>query len=564
MRFIHGKKRISREGSSESFLFSFDYIPFLARKTGKEKFSLPKYRSYAIMFFALAVGILFFAKAFTLEIIQQNDIAQVYESIHRKKEWVLPPRGLILDKNGLVLAQNAPGKKENEFTRLYPEGPIFSHILGYIGRVQPYHLSRDPHYLPFDFIGQGGIEASYEKFLRGEHGSIEKPLERKGAIPQSSIITPTKPGNNIILTIDGDMQKKLYDAIDEQVKKFRTPGAAGIVLNPNNGAVEALVSIPSFDNNIVNSSVLNDPSKPLFNRAIAGEYPSGSTIKPFLATAALKEGIITPEKIIHDRGKIEVRSIYDPNVIWTFRGWKALGDVDMRRAIAMSSNIYFFSLGGGYGDVKGLGIKRIIQYLKLYGWDDQTGIDLVGEEKGFLPYPEWKKETLNESWFIGDTYNTSIGQGFLRITPLQLAFSTQALANYGALWTPYLVEHITDQQGKTLFTHTSQIVRKDILDQSFIEIARQGMRKAVEEGTVKRLNTLSVAVAAKTGTSQAGIGKLNHGWVTVIAPYEHPEIVLTILIENGEGGEQSAVPAAKKFLEWYFNENSKFKAPNSK
>lgn len=554
MRFTPVKKRISREGSSEPFLFSFEYIPFLARKTGKEKFSLPKHRSYIIMMFALIIGTVFFIKAFTLEIVEQKNISQIYEFIHQKKEWILPPRGLILDKKGVVLAQNAPGKKENEFARLYTEGPLFAPILGYIGRVQPYHLSRSPDYLPFDFIGQAGIEASYEKFLRGEHGSIEKPLLRKGAVPQSPVVTPAKPGNNITLTIDSDMQKKLYEVLEAQVKKFHAPGAAGIILNPNNGAVQALVSIPSFDNNTVDTRVLYDPAKPLFNRAIAGEYPSGSTIKPFLAAAALKEGIITPEKIVHDRGKIQVRSIYDPTVIWTFRGWKALGDVDMRRAIAMSSNIYFFSIGGGYGDIKGLGIKRLIQYLSLYGWNDKTGIDLVGEEKGFLPSPEWKKKTLNEDWFIGDTYNTSIGQGFLRITPLQLAFSTQALANYGTLYTPYLVDHITDQKGQTLFTHTPQIIRKNILNQSFIEIARQGMREAVEEGTVKRLNTLSLPVAAKTGTAQAGTGRPHHGWVTVFAPYEHPEIVLTILIENGEGGEQSAVPAAKEFLEWYFNE----------
>lgn len=563
MRLFPGKKCVISEDSSE---FSFEHV----QESGingdslyrvKEKSGLKKSRKAASLFLLIFIGSLFFLRAVDLEVIRGRAFDSLYNTIHRQKEWILPPRGLILDRNGVTLAQNAPGKKENELSRIYPDGALFSHILGFISRATPSHLSQDPYYLPFDFVGQTGVEAEYEKFLRGEHGSIEKPVTVRGEMVQGPITTPPKAGNNITLTIDSEFQKKLYESLEEQVKKFHAPGAAGIVMNPRTGGVLALVSIPVFDNNIQASYSLKDPAKPLFNRAIAGEYPSGSTIKPFLASAALKEHIIAPETIVHDRGKIEVQSIYNPNTVWTFRGWKVLGDLDMRRAIAMSSNVYFYTIGGGYSDIKGLGIYNIHKYLSLYGWGKKTGIDLPGEGNGLLPLPEWKKENFGEEWYIGDTYNTSIGQGFLRATPLQLAQATSVIANNGALFKPYVMDYISTQEGKRIITNTPEIIRKDFIDSAYLQVAREGMRQAVEYGTVKRLGIEGVTIAAKTGTAQAGTGKPNHGWVTIFAPYENPEIVLTILIENGEGGEQSAVPVAKNFLEWYFNKSPQSNPP---
>lgn len=509
----------------------------------------------AVLTSVILIALLFLGKALYVEIVKGEEFISRYESIHRAIKWIPAPRGLIKDRNGVILAVNRPGKKENELTRMYTEGPPFAHLLGFIGRVESFHLARDDAYLPFDTVGKAGIEERYERFLRGAHGHIENPVTAKGEPTQSPIETLPQPGNDVILTISSEAQKKLYEVLERQLKKFKSPGAAGIMLNPKNGAVLALVSLPSFDNSISITSLLHHPSRPLFNRVTSGEYPPGSTIKPLLAAAALSENLIKPEKIIIDRGKIEVPSIYDPGVSWTFRGWKALGPVDMRRAIAMSSNIYFYAVGGGYGEIKGLGIEKIDSYLRLFGWGETSGIDLTGEREGFLPSPVWKKEYIDENWFIGDTYNTSIGQGFLRVTPLQLALATALIANRGTLYQPYLVDRVKSQEGKEIFRNIPIIKREKIFNPDAIRIVQEGMRQAVQEGTVWRLKDLPVEAGAKTGTAQAGKGKPYHGWVTVFAPYDDPEIVLTILIENGEGGEQSAVPAAKEFLEWYFEQD---------
>ena len=542
---INEKRKVikgdSFNGDVELPPLSVEELPFL------------KTRFFEVSVFITLIGLTLGVKVFYLQTIKQEAFNERYNKIHYKKEWIVAPRGLIKDRTGSILAFNGPGKRQGELGRLYPQGVAFSHLLGFIGRVERYHLSRDERYLPFDFVGKSGIEGFYETFLRGEHGSMEKQITAGGEITQGPFQTPAKPGNTLTLTVDGEVQKKLYEVLEIQREKFKSPGAAGIVLDPTNGALLALVSLPSFDNNAFNPSLLDDPSKPLFNRAIGGEYPPGSTIKPFLALGALKEHVIDPKKIIYDQGKIEVRSVYNPDIVWTFRGWKALGEVDMRRAIAMSSNIYFYTIGGGYGEMKGLGIEKINQYLRLFGWGRKTGIDLEGERQGLLPLPEWKKEMLKEEWFIGDTYNSSIGQGFLRITPLQLALASAAVANGGTVYKPYLVERIIDQGEREIFRHLPEMIRKDFIDPEHVAVIKEGMLQAVDSGTVWRLKDLRVKVGAKTGTAQVGLGKPYHGWVTLFAPYENPKIVLTILVENGVGGEQSAVPAAKEFLEWYFN-----------
>jgi len=507
------------------------------------------------------VALILFGKAFVLTVMQGRELTTRYDEIHSQFEWILAPRGLITDATDQPLALNAPGKKEHEFSRIYPQGEAFSCVLGFIGRIDQSQLAQNASYLPYDLIGKTGIEAQYEQFLRGKDGSIEHPLtlqqEAVSNAPGMLINSPT-PGNNVRLTLDSAMQKKLFEIVTNQVKKFNAPGGAAILMDPHTGAIKSLVSVPTYDNNDITVQLLNDPARPLFNRAVSAAYPPGSSIKPFLAASALHEGVVTPSTIVHDRGKIEVPSSYDSRVVWTFHGWKALGDVDMRKAIAQSSNVYFFTVGGGVGDIKGLGIEKIRHYLSLFGFSQKSGIDLGSENAGFLPSPQWKKDTLGEQWFIGDTYNSSIGQGFVQVTPLQLAVATAALANNGTIYKPYLLDHITDQQGKTVFLQTPEAVRSNFLASSELQVAREGMRQAVTAGTMWRLRDLPMPVAGKTGTAQAGAGKPYHGWVTIFFPYDKPELVLTIFIENGEGGEQSAVPAAKEFLEWYID-NAKFK-----
>ena len=287
---------------------------------------------------------------------------------------------------------------------------------------------------------------------------------------------------------------------------------------------------------------------PLFDRAIAGEYPPGSTIKPFLAGAALAEGIVTPSTQIESRGGISVAG-------FSFGDWKTHGFTDIRHAIAVSSDVYFYSVGGGYGAIRGLGMEKMNEYESRFGFGSETGIDMPGEKTGFLPTSEWKEEKVGERWYIGDTYHASIGQGFVLATPLQLAVATAAVANGGTVWKPRVVGQIRSRDGE-MQTVAPEAVRRNVIDPSILKTVREGMRMTVTEsvGTAQSLASLPVAVAGKTGTAQFGSEKKTHGWFESFAPYEQPTLVLVVLVEGQENEGYFAVPVTKEVLAWYFSE----------
>ncbi|MCK4554296.1 penicillin-binding protein 2, partial [Candidatus Parcubacteria bacterium] len=280
---------------------------------------------------------------------------------------------------------------------------------------------------------------------------------------------------------------------------------------------------------------------------ISGEYPSGSTIKPVIAAAALEEGIISEHTSFTSVGGIKVGQ-------WFFPDWRAGGHgiTDVRRAIAESINTFFYYIGGGHQDFKGLGIDRIYKYGELFGLNAQLGIDLAGEVSGFLPTKKWKEETKGERWYIGDTYHLSIGQGDILVTPLQVANYTSVFANGGALYRPHLVKQILSGGDKVFKEVEPVIIRDNFIGDYNIEIVRQGMRRTVTAGSARSLQSVPVAVAGKTGTAQWSSKKNHHAWFTGFAPYDNPEVVITILVEEGGEGSDVAVPIAKEFLEWYF------------
>ena len=348
-----------------------------------------------------------------------------------------------------------------------------------------------------------------------------------------------------------------------------------MALDPNTGGVLALVSLPTFDNNLFNKGtdpeilekILTDPLKPLFNRVISGQYPVGSTIKPLIAIAALQEKIISPFKKINCQGKIVVPHKYNPEIVYEYRDWTVHGPTDLKKAIAESCNVYFYTIGGGYGDQEGLGPTRIKKYLKLFGWGQKTKIDLVGETQGFLPDPEWKKSyfknPIDKIWRDGDTYNLSIGQGYISISPLQVALAFSAIANGGTLYKPQIVQKIIEgsiDSPKIVKEFKPEILRQNFIDPKNLQIVREGMRWAVTgfnspHASATLLNDLPVKVAAKTGTAEVWKKgeRFYHTWITVFAPYEKPEIVLTIMMEDVKGLSQLTVlPVAKEILSWYF------------
>ncbi|PIZ72447.1 MAG: penicillin-binding protein 2 [Candidatus Portnoybacteria bacterium CG_4_10_14_0_2_um_filter_44_20] len=484
--------------------------------------------------------------------------------------------------------KNLPGVEiESNLQREYVFPFVFSHIIGYVGKMTEVDLGGRPDYFSTETIGKSGLELEYENVLRTLPGKKEVEVDAYGTIGQTLRVVDPGDARGLVLSIDADLQNFIYNRLGDALKQLRVSRAVAVALNPQNGHILALVTIPSFDNNLMSQGIsqekygqlLSNPLQPLFNRAVSGQYAPGSTIKPFVGAAALEEGVVTPKTIINDVGPLVLGG-------WTFPDWKTHGLVDIYRAIAESCNIYFYTVGGGYGDFKGLGVDRLEKYLKLFGFGSLTGIDLPNEKTGFIPSAEWKKETKGESWYIGDTYHMSIGQGDVTVTPLQMSVLTAAIANGGTVWRPYIVDKIIDSeknvieeikpQGRKIDFVSAQnlditgfiskenlditgFISKENLDitgfisKENLDIIRSAMRQTVTSGSAQYLKTLSVAAAGKTGTAQTTVDKKNNAWFTVFAPFDSPEIELTILIEEGVEGSTSAVPVARDILQWYFN-----------
>lgn len=440
--------------------------------------------------------------------------------------------------------------------RDYADSVIFSHLLGYEGRISESELDAADGYLPTDMIGKQGVEKSYESELRGQRGYDRIEVDAFGRPKKVLGSITAKPGNDLVLNIDAGLQKTAYDSLSAMLQERGLSRGAAIALDPRDGAVLALVSVPGFDNNLFSEgisgdayrSLLSDESHPLFDRAIAGEYAPGSTFKPVVAAAALSEGVVNEHTEIESKGSIAVGS-------FSFGDWKAHGFTDIRRAIAVSSDVFFYSVGGGYGNIAGLGISRIKEYAARFGYGSASGIDLPGEADGLLPDAEWKRETIGERWYVGDDYHASIGQGFVTATPLQIVNSIAAVANGGTLYVPRIVSQVRRSEDGRSIANPARVIRSGVVDPDILRIVREGMRETVTEGTAMSLNDLPLPVAGKTGTAQFGTGDRTHGWFVSFAPYDDPQIAVIVLVENQEGDETyNTVPVTHDMYDWYFRE----------
>ncbi len=445
--------------------------------------------------------------------------------------------------------------------RDYSDGEIFSHIIGYTGKINREALQENPgKYTIHDYVGKTGIERYYESYLTrvGEKIKIERDVF--GNIISEEIVDLAEGGENVVLTIDGDLQRIVFEKTNAKLEEMGLKKASVVILNPNTGEVLSMVSIPTYDNNLFQKNTSQEVFTDLFqnedgvfiNRAISSGYPTGSVIKPLLAAAALEEKIITPEKKIHSPGYISIPNPWNPSEPTIFRDYHVHGWRDMREAIAVSSNVYFYAIGGGYEDQKGLGVERIRKYLALFGWGQKTGIDLPGEKEGFIPFPEWKKDALNDLWRIGDTYNLSIGQGYISTTPLQVAVSFAALINGGKVLTPYIIKEIIDDEGNVLEKRNPIIVREGFISPENLNVVKEGMRQTTLIGTARSLQVLPVTSGAKTGTAQTSRSKFNHSWVSAFAPYDKPEIAITVIVEDIKGVTAVATHLARDILTEYF------------
>ncbi|MDP2735102.1 MAG: penicillin-binding transpeptidase domain-containing protein, partial [bacterium] len=433
---------------------------------------------------------------------------------------------------------------EQSFKREYL-GAAFSHVVGYTGLVSDEDLKHNDKLVLNDNIGRGGLELYYDDHLRGENGRVTILSDSTGEVAEVLRTRDHIPGNALKTTIDKELQEYFYTRMISGLVNLGRTSGAGLAIDPRNGEVLALLSFPSYDGNEV-GDYLSNPNRPLFNRAVAGVYNPGSTIKPIHAAAALDEGIVSPGSQFYSAGFIEIPNPFNPDLPSRFVDWKAHGWVNVYSALARSSNVYFYIIGGGFKDQIGLGIERLGEYWRKFGLGRPTGIDLPGESSGFLPDPEEKEERTGDIWRVGDTYNVSIGQGDLAITPLRLLSAIAAISNGGTAYVPHLSLEDAPQ------------VLLDITDMgsALLEV-RKGMRDAVtkEYGTANLLFEIPMYIGAKTGSAQvSGNTKTNaliiaYGARDEVSP---PEIAILVLVEDAREGSLNTVPIARDVLRWYY------------
>lgn len=484
--------------------------------------------------------------------IIQKDYEEIKKEIEESKELqVFVAENL--DHQTLILLEakigEFPGFEiQNNTARDYVDGPIFSNILGYKRKNDE----------------KTGLESYYEDILKSKPGEMQIRRDAMQNPISKEIVSLPESGQSLVLWLDAGLQKKAAEALKNSILNTGAKAGAVVILDPKTGGVLALVSYPDFDNNLFSqgmsseqwNAINSDPKNPLYNRAISGPgYPTGSTIKPLIGIAALEEDIIDPETNLSCPVEICIKNPWYPDQEDCFADWKFHGTSDIRRALAESVNTFFYKIGGGFEGFKGLGPTKIKSWLKAFNWGSKTGIDLPKEGEGILP-------NLEDEWRIGDTYHFSIGQGPFSATPIQVAAAYAGIANNGKIYQPQVVKEVIDKDKKVIKTMDSNILKEIPATAENLQVVREGMRQGVSSpnGSSYVLNSLPVAVAAKTGTAQTGRKTSDNkdyldSWVGVFAPYDDPQIVLVAVVEGVKEGQVAALPIASSVLEWYFSQS---------
>ncbi|MBW4690839.1 MAG: penicillin-binding protein 2 [Lyngbya sp. HA4199-MV5] len=432
-----------------------------------------------------------------------------------------------------------------EAVRYYPNGDLAAHVIGYTGEMDDRELEKrkGEGYRLGDVIGQMGVEATYEKLLRGEWGGQQVEVDGTGQVVRVLGKKPTQTGKDVQLTLDLELQKAAEKALGDRK-------GAIVAIDPNNGAVLAMVSRPTFDPNLFSTRItdaqwqqLQSKDHPFVNRAVQG-FPPASTFKIVTTTAGLETGKFSPDTVLGTYPSITVGGIEFGD--WNRAGFGPLGFVG---ALQWSSDTFFYQIGMGVGD------RNLIQWTRRYGFGRKTGIDLGEEESpGLVPDDGWKRQEIKEGWFLGDTVNMSIGQGFLQTTPLQVAVMFAVPANGGSLVKPHLLK---DNEAAQTWTESLN------LKLDTVRILREGLRAVVDGGTGAALNVSSLPpTSGKSGTAE-DIGRQSHTWFGAYAPTAKPEIVVVAFGENsGGGGGSFAAPMVRQVLEAYFNPQKKIETPS--
>lgn len=499
-------------------------------------------------------------------LISNNNIDDIKKRIQRNLQFksIVLKRNLD-DREVAIFANNRINFKgidiKSRLSRYYPKGEAFAHTLGYVGSISSADYSRfdSSFYTGKEQIGKTSIERNFEPYLRGQPGIQKLLVNVRGRVMETISQDAFQPGNNLTLTIDSDLQEVAYKAMEGQK-------GAVVILDASNGEILVMVSTPSFDPNQLSLGITQNEfnaftrnkDKPLFNRAIAGQYPPGSTIKPMLALGALEMGIVEPELYMPCEGKFLL-----PNYSRPFNDWATHGSVNVVRAIQASCDVYFYEIANE------MGIEKMSLFLKKFNLGSPTEIDIDPEKNGVVPNSEWKRNNFssreNQSWYQGETIIAGIGQGYMLATPLQLAVATAIVANRGIAHKPHLLKAIENTKtGEFQYIVSEKINHLEDIKEENWDLVHQGMVAVVNErrGTAYGVFPDNSPIAGKTGSSQVfSIDRSSdkevppelrdHGLFVGYTPLDKPEIIVSIIVENGGGGRVSAAPVAEKIFNSY-------------
>lgn len=548
------------------------FIPYFQTVEG-ENF---KPNNFKITFFFTMILIAFFViflRIFHLQITEGTYNRQLADGNRIQVGVIHAPRGIIYDRNGVILARNDPGFKlganfisrdevlkmeikqdprfkeiEIDNVRTYPFAEKTAHILGYVGETNQDELKtpKFKNYNQGDIIGRGGVEEAYESFLRGKDGGEVIEVDAKGRKLRSLRTIEAIPGNNLYLTIDSDLQIQVFNQLVSATKKVGVCCGAVIVTDPQKGQIISMVSLPSYDPKNINDYLLARDF-PILNRAIAGLYPPGSTFKIASSLAGLSIGKITAQTSFEDTGVVNIGPYTFTNWYFTQYG-KLEGSVNLVKALKRSNDTYFYHLAQATGE------KVLQDTSRKLGFGKKVGIDIPGEALGLVPDNEWKLNKTSEVWFPGDTLHMAIGQGFVLTTPLQISNLITTIASLGKIYPPHLGLKITNSEGK-LVKEFKVNESKEKWKKEDLELVKKGLNEVPKQGgTAWPFFNFPIESAGKTGTAEFGdLAGRTHAWYTGFAPSDDPKIAVTVLIEGGGEGSTVATPVVKEIMRWFFS-----------
>ncbi len=530
MFFRPRKRRMAVE--VEDVLLDATHLSALAqaRLEGKRELPITTTSLVLVGVVFMVVGGLFLFRVYDLQVVRGAEFATIADNNSVGQTAIIAERGVVYDRFGVLLAYNERDEKGlYDFPiRAYVDKLGLGHVLGYVS--YPQRDSKGFFYRT-EYVGISGVESAYDEWLRGQNGRKILVEDALGEVIAEHSIDPAVPGKELYLSIDADLTEAMYQIISTSSAQAGFRSGAGAIMDIHTGELIALTSFPSYNPEVMADGddvaeierYNTDDRLPFLNKVVGGAFSPGSIVKPFVAYAALAEGIVSPEKEFVSTGELVISNPYNPQNPSRFTDWRAHGVVDMRRAIAFSSNVYFYIVGGGFGEQRGLGITKMADYYRRFGLGSYTGIRLGEEQAGVVPDPAWKAAEFDDDWRLGDTYFTSIGQyGFLT-TPLQMLRAYGVLGSGGTLVTPHVLK---DVQGTTTTI---------ALDPGKLRVIHEGMRMATNYpgGTARSLERPNVAIAAKSGTAEVGAGNAYvNSWAAGFFPYEEPRYAFIIMMDR--------------------------------